>query len=331
MNETLEIDRYVASLAPVRDKELVDAAGSAEARFLLTDILDTAPVRWRPPRRASRRAFAAATGLAGAAAAVAAVALALGGGDARDAAAAVVLRRAAHAAARQQQLVPGPGQYLYTKSVDAFLDTAVVDGTSFSAIIPHVRETWLGPGGGRLHESSGAPVFLSAKDRRAWIAAGRPRLGHVPGDEVALPPAKPLDLPTDPNALYERLEVEARGHGTSLHTEMFVLVGDALRETVATPAQKAALYAVAARIPGVQLIGTMTDRAGRRGTAVAIDDTANRERDVLVLDPRTGALLDEEELLLAGNWGNYPAGTRIGWASYLEQAVVDSATARPSH
>lgn len=241
-----------------------------------------------------------------------------------------MLQHAAHRAARQQQLVPGPGQYLYTKSVDAYLDTPVVDRASFSAMIPHVRETWLGPDGGRARESSGAPVFLSAKDRQAWIAAGRPPLGHVPSDEVALPPAKPLDLPAEPDALYERLEAEARGHGTSMNTEMFVLVGDALRETAATPAQKAALYTVAARIPGVHLLGTVKDAQGREGTAVAIDDSANHEREVLVLDPKTGTLLDEEELLLAGNWGGYPAGTRIGYASYLEQAVVSSKTARPS-
>jgi hypothetical protein len=110
---------------------------------------------------------------------------------------------------------------------------------------------------------------------------------------------------------------------------MFVLVGDALRETAATPAQKAALYAVAARIPGVQLLGTVTDAQNRQGTAVAIDDPENRIRQTLVLDPQTGTLLDEEELTLDGNSFGYPAGTRIGYASYLEQAIVASDTQRP--
>jgi hypothetical protein len=182
-----------------------------------------------------------------------------------------------------------------------------------------------------LVESSGTPVFLSSEDRQAWIAAGRPKLGDAPDSETVLSPAKPLDLPAEPDALYERLQAEAQGHGSSLNTEMFVLVGDALRETAATPAQKAALYMVAARIPGVHLLGRVKDAQGREGTAVAIDDNANHESQTLVFDPKTGTLLDEEELVLAGNWAGYPAGTRIGYASYLEQAVVNSEKVRPSH
>ena len=39
-----------------------------------------------------------------------------------------------------------------------------------------------------------------------------------------------LDLPTDPDGLYARLEREASGHGSGLYAEMFTLVGDNLRE-----------------------------------------------------------------------------------------------------
>ena len=105
---------------------------------------------------------------------------------------------------------------------------------------------------------------------------------------------------------------------------MFTLVGDALRETAATPAQRAALYEVAARIDGVQLVGPVRDSAGRAGTAVSLD--AHGIRFTLVLDPDTSSLLEEREVALPGNSYGYPAGLRTGWATYLVQAVVGSDT-----
>ena len=109
---------------------------------------------------------------------------------------------------------------------------------------------------------------------------------------------------------------------------MFVLVGDSLRETNASPAQRAALYAVAARIPGIDLVGDVTS-AGRRGIAVAKDDDVNHVRSTLVFDPQTSVLLGEEESTLAGNSFGYPVGTRIETATYLQTAIVDSLGAHP--
>ena len=74
---------------------------------------------------------------------------------------------------------------------------------------------------------------------------------------------------------------------------MFTAVGDYLRETATTPAQRAALYEVAAGIDGVELLGDVTDHAGRTGTAVAIDDPEQGVRHTLVFDPDTGVLLEE--------------------------------------
>jgi hypothetical protein len=245
------------------------------------------------------------------------------------ASAATVLRHAAAAAGDQEPLVPGPGQYVYTKSVDAYLDSVLDGPHPFSALVAHTREIWLGPSEGRLHETSGPPQFLSEQDRAAWNAAGRPALDAAVSD-TTIDPSKPLDLPTDPDELWQRLRRDAAGHGSGLYTEMFTLVGDSLRETAITPAQRAALYVVAARIPGVQLLGDVTDSAGRQGVAVAMDNEVSKDRSTLVLDPKTGALLAEEDVVLAGNSMGYPAGTRIGSATYLVQGIVDSDTARPT-
>jgi len=86
---------------------------------------------------------------------------------------------------------------------------------------------------------------------------------------------------------------------------------------------------VAARIPGVELVGPVSDRAGRAGIAVAMRDEANRIRHMLIFDPETSALLGEEEIVLEGNVLDYPEGTVIGYATYLESAVVDEIKKRP--
>lgn len=313
-------------LAPVHDDELAGEAETPAALALLDRIVATPlPHTRRAPRRRVRLAVPAL------AVAVAAVALAVtisGGSHGAEPAAAATLRKAASVARKQPQMIPGPGQYLYTKSVDAYMATTVPGGvgTEYSVLVPHVREVWLGPDGGRLYETSGKASFLSARDRARWIASGSPSLTEH-ASETPLDPTKPLDLPSDPDTLYADLRNAAKGHGSSLDGEMFTLVGDSLRETSATPEQRAALYQVAARIPGVELLGSVKDSAGRTGIAVAREDGGIRS--TLIFDPQTSALLSEEDVALPGNSFGYPAGTRIGYATYLEQAVVNSDTAVP--
>jgi hypothetical protein len=242
-------------------------------------------------------------------------------------AAAAVLRRAAAAARGVAPTRPlAPGEYLYTQSRDAYL--AVVDGPHpYAALVPHERETWQGAdGNGWLITRSGAPIWFSDRDRRAWIAAGRP--GYLtPAENGPLRgPAPSVSLPSDPDALWRRLLAHAPGPD---YPEMFTEVGDALRETYTTPAQRAALYEVAARLPGVRLVGRTTDAVGRPGVAVAIDNPKAGETDELIFDPATGALLGEEQRVLAGSKSHLAAGTRIGWAAYLRSEVVDRLRERP--
>jgi hypothetical protein len=280
------------------------------------------------------RLTAPALGLALAAtAAVIVVFFGVGRGGQDDASAAAALRDAAAVAAAQPApAVLRPGEYLYVKSVDEYLATGVFpDDASFSVLVPHVREFWRGPDGGVLRETSGEPRFLSQHDRETWIALGRPPLpGTEPGEgDVPIPPSKPLDLPADPDALYARLRHDAAGKGSGLYAQMFEDVAAALRETATTPALRAALYEVAARIPDVELVGEVTDRTGRRGIAVARDDEVRRIRYTFVFDPVTSVLLAEEQSVLDGNWFGYPAGTVIGHSTYLVTTVVGGLGERP--
>lgn len=273
-----------------------------------------------------RRLLVPAVGLAAAGAVAALVGVGLR--DQGNATAATVLRDAASIAISQAP-PPAlePGQFRYTKSVQAYTVTAADKGF-WTALGPTVREIWLGPTGGLLRETSGKPQFLSTRDRERWIADGRPMI-NAPKSSTPLPPQERIDLPTDPDVLYARLGFEAVGHGNGIRGEMFTLVGDALRETDASPELRAALYEVAARIPGVELVGPATDREGRHGLAVAYSSSANRQRHELIFDPETAALLEEEYIVLAGNSFGYRPGTVIGYATYVEGGVVDKLGARP--
>jgi RNA polymerase sigma-70 factor (ECF subfamily) len=247
--------------------------------------------------------------LSGVAAGVVALAIALptilpGGspGGAGSAEAARVLRRIAVVAA-DQPAQPGPavGQYVYTKSRDAQTSLYVPGNgqANFSFTLPATRETWIGPdGSGRIVASSGEVRFPSAQDRAAWVAAGSPDLGgEAAGDERFGPgEMRFLDLsslPTDPEELQALIEEREIVGGPPGDWETFALVGDLLRETYAPPSLRAALYEVAANLPGVEYLGRVKDAAGRTGLAVA--STHDGIRREMIFDPETAQLLGERE------------------------------------
>jgi hypothetical protein len=242
-----------------------------------------------------------------------------------SAAAARALRNVA-TVARHQPATPHVrhGQFQYTRSIVGYMS----GGEGWQALSPGVRESWFGPTGGFIHEKWGKPRFFTGWERRAWIAGGREQV-NPPEDSAKIPPIHPLDLPTDPDALSAEIHDRAVGRGNSTNAEMFTLVADSLRETNASPALRASLYEVVARISGVELVGPTRDRIGRQGVAVAYVDSKIHERHELIFDPKTSALLGEEYLQLAGNPYDYPVGTVTGYATYVSTGVVDRLGARP--
>jgi hypothetical protein len=91
-------------------------------------------------------------------------------------------------------------------------------------------------------------------------------------------------LPTDPAKLKTKLIADfGQGGGPDL----FAAVEIVLVDSPAPPAVRAALFKVAASIPGIKVIGDYTDPLGRTGTALQIGYYG------LVVDPASGAVLDE--------------------------------------
>lgn len=269
--------------------------------------------RMEKKRRLSSRKLLPVAGLAAAAAAVAIALVGVGNEAAIDAEAAAVLRQAAERTREQPPLPSGVG--IYTRSVNAYL-TTWADVGNFSVLVPHVREAWIERNRTVIRTRSGKPKFLSDRDRERWIAAGRPPIAESDSPPVEVEHERPSDLPTDPDALFAAIEDEARGHSEGTYRQMFTRVGDYLREASESTSfsvdQRAALYEVAARIPGIELIGEVRDPVGRKGVAVAMAQPSDGVRHTLVIEPRTGRLLSEEQVTLAENPYDYPAGTVIG-------------------
>ena len=222
------------------------------------------------------------------------------------------------------------GRYLYTRSRSAYLTT--VGGTpGYSVLVPNARESWMAlDGTGWMKTRNGKEVWLSDRDRQRWIAAGRPELNGK-GDDTAIgvddqdgpAPMSTLSLPTDPDALYAVLS-----RGNTPDQTFQALQGD-LQESYTTPARRAALYEVTGRIPGVTRDAAATDHDGRPGTGFTLDDTDNKMRTELIVDPQTHALLGSTTTTLAGYWNDYKPGTLIGWTVIERVEVVDKIKERP--
>jgi hypothetical protein len=305
----------------------------------------TSPPWWRRPR----------VQLIAAGAAIAALLVALpigifGGSGRVQPAVGQVLREAAAVAAVQEPVAPGPGQFLFTRSEDAYLHATAYSPRcrthpcdrehpwqatdEWSVLVPSERQVWISFGSrrGRVRQVSGKPRFISADQRAGWVAAGSPplpRAGQV--EDSTLSGASILDaseLPTDPATLRRMLEArEIQGvGGPPGEAETFTLIGDMLRESYLPAAVRAAIYQLTAELPGVELLGEVDDPVGRPGIGIAYTDRRGGTRHELIFDPATSALLGEQESIVrSGVFGfEVPPGTPVGYAAYLESKVVDS-------
>jgi hypothetical protein len=286
-----------------------------------------------------------------AAVAVALAAVAVGSsvllpGGSTPAAAAVLKNLARVAAAQPAPPVPNPGQYLYADSVGTYTSStcfndcsgspAIAVANTFSWLVPEHRQIWIGANGsGRLIETFGQPTFPSAQNRALWLAAGSPVLPTSPVDASFGPgglgdgPTNLASLPTEPSALANEIASRKIESGPPGPAEDFSQVGDLLRETDASPALRSALFQVAAGLPGVEVLGAVTDHSGQTG--VGLGYVHNGVRQEFIFDPKTSSLLGEQDTVVGpGSSYHAPVGTVIDWAVYLQPSIVHSIAPRPS-
>lgn len=336
MTQDLDLDlELVRALHPPADS--CDSTRARAALLAATELVE--PTRVRRHRR--HLMPLGALGLAAAVVAGVIVAVSLRGGAANPppAAAAVVLRRAAiaaEAAGGPRRL--RPGEYWYVESIwttpGVQLDepTGRGDDTIVDALSTYERQAWIGlDRPSQVVSHVVGPIrFLSAAARRQWVRLGRPR--ELPGYNGPLPPnafirpyAQLLALPINVDTLWTMLYRDA-GSGSSARKrhEMFTEIGDLLRENPIPARVRAALYLVAARIPGIELLGLTHDAIGRPALAIALNDTLYGQRDELLFDPRTSVLLGERSVVVKPPPAYHvKPGTVSAGATYITQGIVE--------
>src|ERR1700761_3587975 len=334
-------------VAPTAPGELDGAAETGEAAGMLARIVatdpdaDAAPARAdqrlslpevEPPRR--RRPLGLALGAATAVAVAVLVAvLALTGGGGSEGAHLAAVLDAAGARAATAPSAAGAKPFTYLKTREISVRTTDADRRSWNVDQSTTREEWVTPdGSGRLRIVAGPSRFVGSGDRVEWEGAGRPQfltLGFGGRTEDRWISAGQLrgrvvSLPTQPAALAVRLTEEAadsRGEGP-LAAATLQLIAEDLRNPIASPELRRALYEAAKRIPGVEYLGEITDADGRSGVGIGItsSDTGQPRLYSLIFDPSTSQVLATETTALPGSGADEPAGPTLLRATLYEEA-----------
>jgi hypothetical protein len=281
-----------------------------------------------PQRRRARRPLLAALGAVAVLAAVAATALVLvlpGGQPAPASPAAVeLLAKVANVAARQPAQAVSNSEFMYIRSEVAY--AVYENGSQTPTIEPlHERQIW-------------QPVanvcdwgLVIEQGQRTSLA---PSPGSGPSFSVKCGQGNLNDptyqllqsLPTDPrrllNLIYSFNQKNGEGQALGSDGEAFVTIGDLIRETIVPPSTAAALYRAAALIPGVTLIGHVTDVEGRPGIAIAW--TSSQDRYEWIFDPATLQYVGERDYDLS-------SGKPVvkGNAAVMQRAFVSKAGQLP--
>ncbi|WP_069764444.1 CU044_5270 family protein [Streptomyces sp. LUP47B] len=107
-------------------------------------------------------------------------------------------------------------------------------------------------------------------------------------------------LPTDPDALLEKIYAGTRGEGQTRESAALEKIGDMLADATLLPELDAALYRAAARIPGVSVVTDAKDYTGRSGIGLSFEERDGRT--VWVFDKNSLDFLGtaDEALLAVG-------------------------------
>ena len=285
---------------PVASVRALSSGRAALDTSVATAAARVAAARRSRRRRSTRVGLTALVGAAATAALVIGPTLGLGSErPAASAEAAQVLLSAADAAGEQPGGWPDAA---YWHSVSEHQQSDMDEGAV------HRREVWI------AHTAVGVLIDEGVDDG-ATIGLGA---AAFPAGGRALTWDELYALPTEPVALERELRDGIDGAGRGDDDELFVIVGDLLRESPAPPALRRALWQVAAGIPGITLVGHVTDAAGRPGVAV------QRGVQRYVLDPADGRLLEE------GWVGDLQDGETWTYRStYLDQGPAATAPEPP--
>lgn len=294
-----------------------DPAGLERARRRLEEAI-AAEQRSRRPRRWTR-----VLPIAAAFVALAAVLVTVLVPAGREAAAAE-LRRLGAIASSQPALRPGPGEFLLMRSEELRVEgrTHLDSGISYDLISRLRIFTWVAPDRSGFRRTDVlSSDFASEADRLAWVDAGSPDLA-LPREETYGPGEAPVHdatrVPAEPDRLLSALRSGAIAERPPGDHGVYLLIGELLAQGDASSEVRSALFEVAARLEGVELVGEVEDPLGRPGVAIAIDGPSSRTQ--LVFDPDSARILAIELYTLGG--GASPEEP-MSWTALRPTIVVD--------
>jgi hypothetical protein len=141
----------------------------------------------------------------------------------------------------------------------------------------------------------GSPLYLINEDAHG-PGKDRSRFGIVGTDHRPVYWSTLWQLPTDPTKLGTLLRQGSSTAAKGRPEEVFVVVGDMLRESPAPQALRKALYQVALAVPGARNLGPIQDSQGRAGLAVELaTGTDGTHLQRYIFDPHTFQFLEETD------------------------------------
>jgi hypothetical protein len=239
--------------------------------------------------------------------------------------AAYVLNQAASAAAASSQPVPRPDQFIYVTSVTTYVSTEIGRSGDKSWLYRTSRQIWQSADGQR---AGLLQIVQHPNVKLPWGPVPPPITGNpvewTPLPASSCPGAAPApgtyeflaSLPTGPGRMRAWIYRHLNGKNAA-DTQAWTDIGDMLREMLVPPKLAAALFRVAATIPGATVVPHAANAVGRTGVAVS------RSGLELIFDPKTYQLIGEGGVLTKATPGIGPAGTVIASTAQLKEAVAD--------
>ena len=255
--------------------------------------------------------------------------LPFGAGGPRQAAA--VLRDLGQIAAQRPERSLDPGHYVYERST-VILARSLEDpsgGAPFTVHYEDLMETWIASdGSGRIKVRVIGHSFMDRGEEARWLHSGSPALPVEEGSDDLYEPGDLSfvdfgSLPTDPSALDAALASGIPLGSGSRGFERLDAIGDLLRFAYAPPEHRAALFEVAAQLPGVVLDGNVVDVEGRTGVGVSLTEGSTKIQ--LIFDEATSEILAERTFEVQDD-GSTVLREEI---AYLEAGIVGSVEERP--
>lgn len=206
-------------------------------------------------------------------------------------------RQAARSDARVPQDVDDLTQYV---RIQAWYASIYEDKEAH--IVPEIRETWLRPDGNlQARESSSESLAIDGRD--VPVLKEKPRVAVETIPDLDPDAIRRLDLnPSEMRRqIWERNKCDELGGSVSDRQLCFTgEIREAYGSYVVPPETAAAFWRILAHEPGFRSLGRVVDRARRAGVGIAYHSEFPGQSylNILIISPRTGALLGTEMIAL---------------------------------